>query len=197
MPIDLPPLPYADSALEPAITAGTISYHYGKHHRTYVENVNKLVAGTDLAECSLEEIIAAAAAAPTPGLFNNAAQIWNHTFFWESMKPAGGGAPGPATTAALEAAFGSVEAFLEKFLAASLARFGSGWAWLVRTADGVAITTTANAETPLTTEAKPLLTVDLWEHAYYLDYQNRRADFVKAYFGSLVNWDRVEALLVD
>jgi Fe-Mn family superoxide dismutase len=192
MTFELPPLPYAEDALEPAYSARTIGFHYGKHHRAYVDNLNKLVAGTDLETKSLEEVIGTAAGDPGKvGVFNNAAQVWNHTFFWNGMKPGGGGAPGGAVGAAIDAAFGSYEKFIEDFKAAAIGRFGSGWAWLVSEGGALKITSTPNAEMPVPLARTALLTVDVWEHAYYLDYQNRRPDWVQAYFDKLVNWEFV------
>jgi Fe-Mn family superoxide dismutase len=186
MAFELPPLPYADDALEPVYTARTISFHYGKHHKTYVDTLNKLTDGTDLAAKPLEDVIIGADAGP---LFNNAAQVWNHTFFWSGMKPGGGGAPSGDLAAKIDAAFGSYEQFVEAFKTAALGRFGSGWAWLVAEGGALEIVPTPNAETPLTTAATPLLTVDVWEHAYYLDYQNLRPAWVQAYFDKLANWE--------
>jgi Fe-Mn family superoxide dismutase len=192
MTFELPPLPYAEDALEPAYSARTIGFHYGKHHRAYVDNLNKLVAGTHLETKSLEEVIGTAAGDPGKvGVFNNAAQVWNHTFFWNGMKPGGGGAPGGAVGAAIDAAFGSYEKFIEDFKAAAIGRFGSGWAWLVSEGGALKITSTPNAEMPVPPARTALLTVDVWEHAYYLDYQNRRPDWVQAYFDKLVNWEFV------
>ena len=192
MAFELPPLPYAEDALEPHYSARTISFHYGKHHKTYVDTLNKLTEGTDLAAKSLEDVIKGAEPGP---LFNNAAQVWNHTFFWNGMKPGGGGAPGGDLAAKIDAAFGGYEPFVEAFKTAAVGRFGSGWAWLVAEGGALKIVSTPNAETPLTTAATPLLTVDVWEHAYYLDYQNRRPDFVQAFFDKLVDWDFVNANL--
>jgi Fe-Mn family superoxide dismutase len=190
MAFELPALPYADTALEPHYSQKTISFHYGKHHRAYVDNLNKLVAGSDLEKKTLEEVILAAAGNPEKvGVFNNAAQVWNHTFFWNGMRPGGGGKPQGDLLAAIEKAFGGYDKFVEQFKAAAVGRFGSGWAWLVVDGGALKIVTTANAETPITARQKPLLTVDVWEHAYYLDYQNRRPDFVQTYFDKLVNWD--------
>jgi superoxide dismutase, Fe-Mn family len=190
MAFELPALPYADTALEPHYSQKTIGFHYGKHHRAYVDNLNKLVAGTGLEKKTLEEVIRATAGNPEKvGLFNNSAQVWNHTFFWNSMKPGGGGKPSGDLLAAIEKAFGGYDKFVEQFKAAAVGRFGSGWAWLVRDGGVLKIVTTPNAETPLTTNQTPLLTVDVWEHAYYLDYQNRRPDFVQTLFERLVNWD--------
>jgi len=188
MAFELPPLPYADDALEPAYSARTISFHYGKHHKTYVDTLNKLTEGSDLAAKSLEDVIKGAAPGP---LFNNAAQVWNHTFFWNGMKAGGGGAPGGDLAAKIDAAFGGLEQFVEAFKTASLGRFGSGWVWLVAEGGALKIVSTPNAETPLTTAATPLLTVDVWEHAYYLDYQNLRPAFVQAFFDKLVDWEFV------
>lgn len=194
--IELPPLPYSEDALDPVISAKTMSFHYGKHHNAYVTNLNKLVAGTELAETPLEGVIAATAGkADKAGLFNNAAQIWNHTFFWNSMKPKGGGAPSGAIAGAIDTAFGSYENFKKEFTAAAVTQFGSGWAWLVAEKGAVKLVKTPNAETPLTGSATPLLTIDVWEHAYYLDYQNRRPDFVAAVIDNLLNWDFANANL--
>jgi len=190
MAFELPALPYADTALEPHYSQKTISFHYGKHHRAYVDNLNKLVAGSPLERQSLEEVIRGAAGNPEKvGIFNNAAQVWNHTFFWQGMKPGGGGKPTGELAKKIDQAFGSYEKLVEQFKAAAVGRFGSGWAWLVLDGGTLKIVTTPNAETPLTTKQKPLLTVDVWEHAYYLDYQNRRPDFVQAFLDNLVNWD--------
>ncbi len=188
MAFELPPLPYADDALEPVYSAKTIGFHYGKHHKTYVDTLNKLTEGTDLASKSLEEVVKGAAPGP---VFNNAAQVWNHTFFWKGMKPGGGGAPSGLVAEKIGAAFGSYEKFVEDFKAAAVGRFGSGWAWLVAEGGELKIVSTPNAETPLTMSATPLLTVDVWEHAYYLDYQNLRPAYVQAFFDKLVNWDFV------
>jgi Fe-Mn family superoxide dismutase len=188
----LPPLPYPEDALEPVYSARTISFHYGKHHKAYVDNLNKLIAGTDLENAALEKIILAAAADTTKvGMFNNSAQVWNHTFFWHCMKPGGGGKPGGEVAARIEAAFGSYESFAEQFKATAVGRFGSGWGWLVLDGGNLKLVSTPNAETPMTKGQVALLTVDVWEHAYYLDYQNRRPDFVQAFLDKLVNWDFV------
>ena len=196
MAFELPALPYAESALEPYYSARTISFHHGKHHKAYVDNLNKLAAGTDLEGKSLEEVVLAAAGNPQKaGVFNNAAQIWNHTFFWHSLKPGGGGKPTGALAAKIDQAFGGYEKFVEQFKAAAVGRFGSGWGWLVVEAGTLKIVATPNAETPITAKQTPLLTVDVWEHAYYLDYQNRRPDFVQAYLDHLVNWDFANANL--
>jgi Fe-Mn family superoxide dismutase len=186
MAITLPALPYADDALDPHITAHTISFHYGKHHAAYVNNLNGLIDGTDLADASLEEIIDAA---DPGGLYNNAAQVWNHTFYWESMSPNGGGAPSGDLAAAIDSSFGSYDAFREQFTADAVGNFGSGWTWLVKEGDGVAIVKTDDADTPIKHGQTPLLTIDVWEHAYYLDYQNARPAYVAAFLDHLVNWD--------
>jgi superoxide dismutase, Fe-Mn family len=185
----LPSLPYADNALDPVVSANTIGFHYGKHHKGYVDMLNKLAAGTEFAGLSLEAIIAGTAGKPDKAaLFNNAAQIWNHTFYWSSLRPKGGGEPPAALKQAIEASFGGVDACKKELATAATTRFGSGWAWLVLDAGKLKVVSTGNAETPLTTSAKPLLTVDVWEHAYYLDYQNRRADYVNAVLDKLINW---------
>jgi Fe-Mn family superoxide dismutase len=196
MTFELPSLPYADTALEPYYSAKTFSFHHGKHHKAYVDNLNKLLPGSPFESSSLEEIILAVAGDATKaGFFNNAAQVWNHTFFWNCMKPGGGGAPSGALAAKIDAAFGSYEKFAEQFKAAAVGRFGSGWAWLVLDGGELKIMSTPNAETPMTGGKKALLTVDVWEHAYYLDFQNRRPDFVQAFLDQLVNWDFVAANL--
>ena len=187
--IVLPPLPYADNALDPVISANTIGFHYGKHHKAYVDNLNKLIAGTEYAGLSLEKIITAVAGKPDKaGIFNNAAQIWNHTFYWNSLKPGGGGEPPAALKEKMEAAFGSVEACKKALSDAALTQFGSGWAWLIVDGGVLKVVKTANAEVPFTSGMKPLVTLDVWEHAYYLDYQNRRADYVQAVLDRLINW---------
>ena len=194
--IELPPLPYAQDALSPVISAETLSFHYGKHHKAYVDNLNKLVAGTDLAETPLEKLITTVAGkADKVGVFNNAAQVWNHTFFWNSLKPGGGGAPTGAVSKAIDASFGSFDNFKKEFTNAAMTQFGSGWAWLVADKGQLKVVKTPNAETPLTTGQSALLTVDVWEHAYYLDYQNRRADFVAAVIDKLLNWEFANANL--
>jgi superoxide dismutase, Fe-Mn family len=189
-PFSLPPLPYADTALEPLISANTLSYHYGKHHKTYVDNLNKLVEGKDLAKMSLEEIIhASAGKADMAGVFNNAAQVWNHTFYWNSLKPNGGGKPTGAIAAAIDKDLGGYDKFKTDLSAAAVTQFGSGWAWLVSDAGTLKIVKTGNAEVPLTKGQKPLLTIDVWEHAYYLDYQNLRPKYVETLIDKLLNWD--------
>lgn len=190
LPHLLPPLPYADSALDPVITAHTISFHYGKHHQAYVDNLNKLVAGTEYSAMSLDKIISATAGrVETTAIFNNAAQIWNHTFYWKSMRAKGGGEPPAALKEKMVAAFGSVDACKKEFASTAVSQFGSGWAWLVLEDDRLKIVKTANADIPLMPNRKLLLTIDVWEHAYYLDYQNRRADYVNAVLDKLINWE--------
>ena len=192
-PFQLPALPYSDDALDPHISAKTIGFHYGKHHNAYVTNLNNLVKGTDLAGMKLEEVIRKVAGdASKKGVFNNAAQVWNHTFYWNSMKPKGGGAPSGRLAKLIDASFGSLDAFKEQFKKAAAGQFGSGWAWLVQEGDKLAITTTGNAELPLTAGKNALLTCDVWEHAYYLDFQNRRPDYLTAFCDSLVNWEFAE-----
>jgi Fe-Mn family superoxide dismutase len=186
----LAPLPYAENALEPVITAKTLSFHYGKHHKTYVDNLNKLIAGTEYAALSLEKIITSTAGKPEKAaIFNNAAQNWNHTFYWKSMSPKGGGEPPVALKSKIEAAFGSVDACKKELASTAIAQFGSGWAWLVLEGDKLKVVKTANADIPMTKGLKPLLAIDVWEHAYYLDYQNRRADYVNAVLDKLTNWE--------
>jgi superoxide dismutase, Fe-Mn family len=185
----LPALPYAQAALEPHVSARTLSFHYGKHHQAYVDNLNKLAVGASMADLSLEEIIRQTAGKPDQaGLFNNAAQVWNHTFFWNSMKPDGGGAPTGNLAERINATFGSYDVFKTAFSEAAMTQFGSGWAWLVQDGDTLKIVKTANADTPLAHGQTALLTCDVWEHAYYLDYQNRRKDFVAAFLDHLANW---------
>ena len=192
MAFELLALPFAEDALEPYYSARTLSFHHGKHHKAYVDNLNKLITGTDLESKPLEEIILLAAGdAAKAGMFNNAAQVWNHTFFWHCMKPGGGGKPSGELAARIDAAFGGYDKFVEQFKAAAVGRYGSGWGWLVLEGGELKIVSTPNAETPLAKGQKALLTVDVWEHAYYLDYQNRRPDFVQAFLDHLVNWDFV------
>ena len=183
----LPPLPYAKDALQPHISAETLEYHHGKHHQTYVTNLNNMIKGTEYENMSLEEIIQKS----TGGVFNNSAQVWNHTFFLNCMTPNGGGAPTGKVADAINAKWGSFDKFKEEFNKSALGNFGSGWTWLVQKTDGsVDIVNTSNAGTPLTTSDKPLLTADVWEHAYYIDYRNARAKFLDA-FWNVVNWDFV------
>jgi Fe-Mn family superoxide dismutase len=190
MAFELPPLPYDKSALAPHYSAETLDFHHGKHHNTYVVNLNKLIDGTDMAGKSLEEIIKASAGdASKAGLFNNSAQVWNHSFFWNSMKPGGGGGPSGDLAKAIDRDFGSLDGFKDEFSKAGAGQFGSGWAWLVSDGGTLKVTKTPNAETPLTTSAKPLLTADVWEHAYYIDYRNRRPDYLSAFLDHLINWD--------
>ena len=192
----LPALPYGLDALEPNISRSTLEFHHGKHHAAYVTNLNNLVAGTDLEDKSLEDTITAVAGdAGKAGVFNNAAQVWNHSFYWQCMKPGGGGQPTGALADKINADFGSYEAFVEQFKTAGATQFGSGWAWLVLDGGTLKVTKTANADLPLAHGQKPLLTMDVWEHAYYLDYQNRRPDYMTTYLEKLVNWDFVAANL--
>ena len=188
MAIELPALPYAQNALEPHISAETLSFHYGKHHQTYVDKLNGLIPGTEFEGKSLEEIVKSSSG----GVFNNAAQVWNHTFYWNCLSPNGGGAASGKVAEAINKAFGSFDKFKEEFTNNAINNFGSGWTWLVQKADGsVAIANTSNAATPLTdADATPLLTVDVWEHAYYIDYRNARPKYMEA-FWALVNWDFV------
>ncbi len=194
--IELPNLPYAKTALAPHISENTINFHYGKHHQAYVTNLNNLIAGTELEGKSLEEIIKISHADKTKaGIFNNSAQVWNHTFYWNSMKPNGGGKPTGAVLAKIESDFGSYENFVAEFKNAGATQFGSGWAWLVLEDGKLKVTKTGNAETPLTSNAKPLMTMDVWEHAYYLDFQNARPSYIDTFLNHLVNWDFVAANL--
>ena len=190
MTITLPDLPYDKSALEPHISANTLDFHHGKHHNAYVVNLNKLTEGTEMAGKSLEEIILDSAKDPAKGgIFNNAAQVWNHTFYWNSMKPQGGGAPTGAIADKINEDFGSYEKFAEEFKTAGATQFGSGWAWLVLDGGKLKIVKTPNAELPMTKGQKAILTMDVWEHAYYLDYQNKRPDYMSTFLEKLVNWD--------
>jgi superoxide dismutase, Fe-Mn family len=192
-PIGLPPLPYAQNALAPVISENTISFHYGKHHQGYVNNVNKMIAGTDFEKSSLEEIIRKTAGRPDQSaLFNSAAQVFNHNFYWKSMKPGGGGEPKGKVADKISESFGSYQKFVDAFSGAATSQFGSGWAWLVEDKGRLQVIKTANAETPITGPAKPLIVIDVWEHAYYLDYQNRRADYIKGFIEKLLNWDFAE-----
>jgi len=185
--IKLPGLPYAKDALAPRISAETLEFHHDKHHKTYVDNLNKLVSGTEFENASLEDIVKKASG----GVFNNGAQVWNHTFYWNCMSPKGGGTPTGDLAKAIDAAFGSFDQFKEKFTNAAVTLFGSGWAWLVKNSDGsLGIEALSNAGNPLRDDKKPLLTCDVWEHAYYIDYRNARPKYVEA-FWELVNWDFV------
>lgn len=187
MKFELPPLPYEMKALEPHISEETLQYHYGKHHQTYVNNLNNLVPGTEFENLSLEEIIQQS----SNGIFNNAAQVWNHSFYWNCLSPNGGGVPKGDLADAIKQAFGSIDEFKKQFSAKSIAQFGSGWGWLVKNADGsLEIMSTANAGCPMTEGKMALLTCDVWEHAYYIDYRNARPKYVDA-FWELVNWDFV------
>lgn len=182
---ELPPLPYEKNALEPVISAETIEYHYGKHHQTYVTNLNNLIAGTEFASMSLEEIVLKSSG----GVFNNAAQVWNHTFYWNCLSPNGGGAPTGALADAIAAKFGSFEDFKKAFNQSAATNFGSGWTWLVKNADGsLEIFNTSNAATPATSGKKAILTVDVWEHAYYIDYRNARPKYLESIWDK-INWD--------
>jgi Fe-Mn family superoxide dismutase len=183
---ELPKLPYAMDALAPHISKETFEFHYGKHHQAYVTNLNGLIKGTELENSTLEDIVKKSSG----GVFNNAAQVWNHTFFWHSMKPAGGGKPAGVLAAAIDKKWGSFDAFKEAFTKSAVGNFGSGWTWLVKKADGsVDLVNTSNAGTVLTTADKALLTIDVWEHAYYIDYRNARPKFVETFLNSLANWD--------
>jgi Fe-Mn family superoxide dismutase len=186
----LPPLPYAENALEPVISARTVGFHYGKHHKGYLDNLNKLVVGTKFADLSLEQIVIGSAGQPElSAIFNNSAQAWNHAFYWQSMSPSGGGHPPDALRQRIETSFGSVDGCRTELAKAAVSQFGSGWAWLVLDGDRIRVVGTANADVPLTQGMKPLLVIDVWEHAYYLDHQNRRADYVQAVLDKLINWE--------
>jgi Fe-Mn family superoxide dismutase len=188
--LTLPSLPYADTALEPVISANTLSFHHGKHHRAYVDNLNKLISGTEYESATLERIITASAGnADKTAVFNNAAQSWNHAFYWNSLKGKGGGKPAGKIAQMIDVAFGNYDNFRKEFSATAVSQFGSGWAWLVLDGSALKVVKTSNAEVPLTKGQKPLLTVDVWEHAYYLDYQNKRAAYVDAVIDKLLNWD--------
>ena len=197
-PFSLPPLPYAENALDPYISAQTIGFHYGKHHQGYVNKLNELVAGTPLAEQSLEAVIQASAGkADQVAIFNNAAQVWNHTFYWKSMSPNGGGAPTGELADQINSAFGSLDGFKEKFAEAGTTQFGSGWAWLIQGDSGLEITKTANADLPLKHGQKALLTMDVWEHAYYIDFRNARPNYISNFLDNLINWDFAAANLAS
>ncbi len=194
MAFELPALPYATDALEPHMSANTFSFHHAKHHNAYVVNLNKMIEGTDFESKSLEDIIKSS----DGGVFNNAAQVWNHTFFWHSMKPQGGGEPTGAIADKINEDFGSYAAFKEAFATAGATQFGSGWAWLVLANGKLEVRKTPNAETPLTEDGvTPLLTMDVWEHAYYLDFQNARPAYIETFLNELVNWDFVNQNLSD
>ena len=196
MAIILPELPYAKNALAPYVSEKTLEFHYGKHHNAYVVNTNKLIEGTELAKERIEDIIKKTAGdASRVGIFNNAAQVWNHMFYWQCMKPNGGGPPYGLIAEKINADFGSYEKFVEEFKNAGVTQFGSRWAWLVLKDDALKITKTANADTPIAHGTTPLLVVDVWEHAYYLDYRNKRPDYLSAFVENLINWDFVNACL--
>jgi Fe-Mn family superoxide dismutase len=196
MAFTLPALPYGKNDLAPHITANTLEFHHGKHHQAYVTNLNTLLEGHALAGQTLEEVIKKSTGdAKHAGIFNNAAQVWNHTFYWHSMKPGGGGAPAGAIAKKIDADLGGYNAFVEAFKNAGATQFGSGWAWLVLNNGKLEITKTGNADTPIAHGIKPLLTVDVWEHAYYLDYQNRRPDYLDTFIKHLINWDFANANL--
>lgn len=196
MAINLPDLPYGKDALAPHISANTLDFHYGKHHKTYVDNLNKLITGTELADKSLDEIVNIAAKdTAKAGIFNNAAQVWNHSFYWKCLKKSGGGTPTGAIAAKINTTWGSYDKFTEELKNAGITQFGSGWTWLVLDGKDLKITKTGNADTPMAHGQKPLLTIDVWEHAYYLDYQNRRPDYLSAVISNLINWDFVNSNL--
>ena len=196
-PLSLPPLPYPENALEPVISAKTLSFHYGKHHRAYIDAANKLIVGTEFADLPLDRIVSATADnAERVTLFHNAAQAWNHDFYWHSLKPKGGGEPPAVLGTKMAAAFGSVDGCKKELADHAIGQFGSGWAWLVLDGGELKILTTDNADTPLTQGLRPLLTIGVWEHAYYLDYQNRRADHVNAVIDKLANWEFAAANLL-
>jgi Fe-Mn family superoxide dismutase len=196
MAIQYPDLPYAKDALAPIISANTLDFHYGKHHRAYVDNANKLIAGTEFENVSLEDIVKKTVGdAAKVGIFNNTAQVWNHSFYWQCLKPGGGGVPTGAIGTKIIAAWGSYDKFVEELKTAGTTQFGSGWAWLVLDNGQLKIVKTANADTPIAHGLKPLLTLDVWEHAYYLDYQNRRPDYLAAVIDKLINWDFVNGCL--
>lgn len=193
MTFALPTLPYAEDALAPHISAETIEYHYGKHHQAYIDNLNRAIADTPDADASLESIILGS----TGPRFNNAAQVWNHTFFWNGLTPGGGGPPRGPVAQRIDADFGGYEPFRTQLVDAALTQFGAGWAWLVERDGGLAVMQTANADLPMTHGAKALWTIDVWEHAYYLDYRNRRGAFIDAVLDHLINWDFVNTNLAD
>jgi superoxide dismutase, Fe-Mn family len=189
-PIALSPLPFDQGALAPVISANTLSFHYGKHHKTYVDTLNKLIVGTQFVDMPLDKIVKATSqSADQSAIFNNAAQAWNHAFYWKSLKPKGGGEPPAQLRRLMEASFGSVDACKKELSKAAVGQFGSGWAWLVQEGEKLKIIKTPDARTPMADGPKPLLTIDVWEHAYYLDYQNRRVDYVNALIDKLANWE--------
>lgn len=187
MAFELPPLPYAKDALAPHMSAETLEFHHDKHHQAYVTNLNKLVAGTEFENAELTDVIMKSEG----GLFNNAGQTWNHTFFWNSMSPTGGGAPSGEVADAINSAFGSLDDFKAKFAEAATTQFGSGWAWLVDSGSGLEVMKTSNADLPMKHGAKALLTLDVWEHAYYIDFRNARPNYISTWLDNLVNWDWV------
>jgi Fe-Mn family superoxide dismutase len=190
VPLDLPALPYPIDALEPVISGRTLNFHHGRHHRAYVETLNKLIVGTELANLRLDQIVSSTVGRPDlVSIFNNAAQAWNHSFYWNCLKPRGGGKPPSALKQKMEAAFGSVDACTRELLNSAVTQFGSGWAWLALDGSELKVMQTGNANDPLAQGLTPLLTIDVWEHAYYLDYQNKRADHVQAVIDKLANWD--------
>jgi Fe-Mn family superoxide dismutase len=196
MSIILPELSFSKDALEPTISAKTLEFHYGKHHKAYVDNGNKLIEGTPFADADLETIITETGGDSTKaGIFNNCAQVWNHSFYWKCIKPNGGGEPSGKAADLIKASFGEYAKFTEEFKNAAVTQFGSGWAWLVLIGGKAEIMKTASADTPIAHGQKAILTVDVWEHAYYLDYQNRRPDYVQAFIDKLINWDYVNSLL--
>ena len=192
MPISLSDLPYSADALEPYISAKTLEFHYGKHHKAYVDKLNAAIAGTPYDDQPIEKIIAAAHEASDAGVFNNAAQAWNHSFLWRSMAPDARGAPTGPLADAIKERFGDLQGFRAAFKKAALGQFGSGWAWLIASSEGLEIVSTGNADTPLTDGVTPLMTLDVWEHAYYLDFQNKRDEYVDAFLNNLINWDFAE-----
>ena len=196
MTITFSELPFPENGLEPHISAKTLSFHHGKHHNAYVVNANKLVEGTDLSDATLEDIITTTAGDPSKaGIFNNAAQAWNHAFYWQCLRPGGGGDPTGEIAKLIKRDLGGYDTFKESFISAGMTQFGSGWAWLVKKEGKVEVWKSANADTPLAHGLTPLLTVDVWEHAYYLDYQNKRAEYLNAFVDHLINWDFVNKLL--
>ena len=197
MTVSLPDLPYEKNALEPHISSRTLDFHHGKHHNAYVTNLNKQIEGTDLASETLEDIIKKTVTiADKAGIFNNAAQVWNHTFYWQSMKPNGGGLPTGDIAEKIDADFAGYNNFIEQLKKAGLTQFGSGWVWLVLKNNKLEIMKTSNADTPIAHGIKPLLTADVWEHAYYLDYQNGRGNYLDAFINNLINWEFVNSNLI-
>ncbi len=192
-PFILPNLPYEKKALEPYISEKTLEFHHGKHHQAYVNNLNALIENTDFLQKNLETVIKETFGKPDKaGIFNNAAQVWNHTFYWHSIKPNGGGSPSAKIAALIESSFGSMDALKDEFSKAAAGQFGSGWAWIVYDGKGLKVTKTSNAENPITSGMFPIITIDVWEHAYYLDYQNARPKYIETFFNHLINWDFAE-----